>query len=140
MSKRKQIRALHEALSEAVVAASDEELIDEVRERGQDPAALAEDTRSRLLQTIKTFQQRPLVRAREERARSIQKIESMKPDLPTSPEARRAFLVGVLAQKPNARGVLTAQWRDLEEMTDDDVETALMELSHLGFVEPGKGV
>ncbi len=138
MSKRKEVRALYEALAENVLASTDQELIEEVRDNGDDPGALAESTRTLLLNTVKTFQQRPLAKARDERARAIQKIDSLRPVLPTDPQLKRAMLIGVLKAQPTAQGVLTAQWREFDEMTDDDVETALLELVHLGFIDPGK--
>jgi hypothetical protein len=134
MSKRKKIRALHDALADSVLSLSEEQLSQEVREEGLDPNAVAEDTRALLLGTVKQFQQRALTKARVEHEAAVQKLQGRRPVFPSNAQARRDLLIGVLTQQPAASGVLTAQWREFSEMTDEDVETALLELAHLGFI------
>lgn len=135
MSKRKKIRALHDALADSVLSLSDEQLSAEVKEEGLDPDAVAEKTRELLLGTVKQFQQRALAKARVEHEAAVQQLQARRPVFPSTALARRDLLIGVLAQKPAASGVLTAQWREFSEMTDEDVETALLELAHLGFID-----
>ena len=135
MSKRKKLRALHDALADSVLSLSEEQLSDELKEEGLDPDKVAEETRALLLGTVKQYQQRGLVKAREEHHAAVEKLHAQRPVFPVTAASRRELLIGVLSQQPAASGVLTAQWRDYSEMTDEDVETALIELAHLGFIK-----
>lgn len=60
MSKQDQLRALRKGLADSVLSASDDELIEEVRDEGLDPDAVAEETRALLLKTVKDFKQRAI--------------------------------------------------------------------------------
>ena len=51
MSKRKKIRALHDALADSVLSLSEEQLSAEVKEEGLEPDAVAEETRAVLVGT-----------------------------------------------------------------------------------------
>jgi len=135
MNKRKKIRALHDALADSVLSLSDEQLSAALREEGRDPDVVAEETRALLLGTVKQFQQRALVKARVEHEAAVHQLETRRPVFPRTAQERRDLLVGLLTQQPAATGVLTAQWREFSEMTDADVETALLELAHLGFID-----
>ena len=58
MSKRDELRALYEGLADSVLSASDETLIEELRDEGLDPDAIAEETRALLLKTVNDFKRR----------------------------------------------------------------------------------
>ena len=139
MSKEDEATRLFDALAEGVLSSSDDELAQDIRLSGEDPDAVSEETRSLLLKTLKEFRQRPLAEAKSEHQRAVERLTSARPKLPDDSRERRDLLVGILTNQPSAQGVLTAQWRDFEEMTDDDVETALIELIHLGFIDPDMG-
>ncbi|MCX6543521.1 MAG: hypothetical protein NTV05_03805 [Acidobacteria bacterium] len=135
MSKRTELRALHDALAESVLCSSDEELIEEVREEGLNPDAVAEDMRALLFRTLKTFQQRALVAAREQHREKAARLAAKSFRLPTSPAERRQLLDAVIAQHQQAGRMLTAQHRDFNEMTDEDVESWLQQFGHLGLLD-----
>ena len=136
MKKRDEAAGLFDALAESVLSSSDEELSGDIRDGGEDPDSVAYETRALLMKTLKDFRQRPLTKARSEHQSAVARLTSARPKLPDDLQERRNLLVGVLTNQPAARGVLTAQWRDFGEMTDDDVETALIELIHLEFIKP----
>ena len=58
MSKRDELRALWEGIADSVLSASDETLIEELRDEGLDPDAIAEETRALLLKTVNDFKRR----------------------------------------------------------------------------------
>jgi hypothetical protein len=139
MSKRDELRAFREALADAVLSASDEELFEEVRDEGLDPDAVAEETRALLLKTVKEFKQRALLAAREQHRRKIARLAAQRHQLPVSPDERRRLLDAVIAEHQRAGRMLIAQHRDFKEMTDEDVESWLQQFGALGLLDAKLG-
>ena len=135
MSDETKMIALFEALADDVNSLSDEELLAECRDEGHSPAAVAKRTRSALESAVKAFKQRPLLEARRERERSIERMAAAQHQLPAGPQLRRDLLATMMAQ-PQAEGLLTAHGREFAELTDEDVREAILELMHLGVVPP----
>ena len=133
MSDETKMSALFEALADSVDALSDEEVVAECLEEGHSPADVSTRTRAVLQNAVKAFKQRPLLEARRERNRSIERMKAAKHQLPTDPVLRRDLLVAMMAQ-PQAQGMLTAHGREFTELTDEDVQEAILELMHLGVV------
>ena len=142
MSEERKLRALFEALADSVDALTDDELLAECREEGRSPEDVASDTRAVMRDAVKGFKQRSLVAAREKHRESAARIASTTFRLPESPAERRALLSAVIAQHQQAGRLVTAQHRDFSEMTDEDVESWLQQLGHLGLLdrkaEPGE--
>jgi hypothetical protein len=134
MSEDKRMRALFEALADNLDSMSDEQIVEECREGGRSPREVAQHTRAVLRSAVKSFKQRALAKSQAEHAASVEKLIALRPIFPPEPHQRRLMLATVLQNQPDARGVLTAQWRNFDEMTDTDVETALVELVHLGLI------
>lgn len=139
MSKQDQLRALRKGLADSVLSASDDELIEEVRDEGLDPDAVAEETRALLLKTIKDFKQRALVTAREQHRQKAARLAAERYQLPASPEDRRQLLDAVIAQHQQMGRMLIAQHRDFKELTDDDVESWLQQFGALGLLDANPG-
>lgn len=135
MSKQDELRALRNGLADSVLSASDAELIDEVRDEGLDPDAVAEETRALLLKTVKDFKQRALVAAREQHRQKAARLTAQRYQLPASPEERRQLLDAVIAQHQQMGRMLIAQHRDFKELTDDDVESWLQQFGALGLLD-----
>lgn len=133
MSDETKMSALFEALADNVDALSDEEVLAECLEDGYSPADVATRTRSVLQNAVKAFKQRPLLEARRERERSIERMKAARHQLPTDPQLRRDLLAAMMAQ-PQAQGMLTAHGREFTKLTDEDVKEAILELMHLGVV------
>lgn len=55
-----QLRSVHEAFSDVILCLTDEELDTEIRERGEDPAQVAERTREIMRSAVKAFQEKQL--------------------------------------------------------------------------------
>ena len=133
MSDETKMSALFETLADNVDALSDEEVLAECLEDGYSPADVATRTRSVLQNAVKAFKQRPLLEARRERERSIERMNAASHQLPADPQLRRELLAAMMAQ-PEAQGMLTAHGREFTELTDEDVKEAILELMHLGVV------
>jgi hypothetical protein len=54
--------------------------------------------------------------------------------LPKTPKERRQ-LFSLFTQQPQFAEFVTAQYRDLENLTDNDIETYLEDLAELGILE-----
>ena len=135
MSKRDELRALREGLADSVLSASDEALIEEVRDEGLDPDAVAEETRTLLLKTVKNFKQRALIAAKEQHQKNVERLAVSQFQLPSTPGERRQLLHAVVAQHQAAGRALIAQHRDFKEMTDEDVESWLQQFGALGLLD-----
>jgi hypothetical protein len=128
------LHALCDALSDSVVGASDEEVIEECRLVGRDPTDEARRLRALMLASVKTYQQRALRDARKAYDAGEQRsfLRSLIPDTPTE---RRALFSFVLATQPQYSELFTAQHRELTDLTDEDIETYLEDLDELGILE-----
>ena len=137
MSDEMKMRALFEALADNIEDLSDAEVLAECRENGRSPMDVAKQARSVLQNAVKAFKQRPLLEARRERERAIERMTAAKHRLPADPKLRRHLLAAMMA-RPQVQGMLTAHGREFAELTDEDVEESILELMHLGVVLPGE--
>lgn len=68
---------------------------------------------------------------------SVTILSSRAYNLPQSNSEIRTLLAAVLDQRPDLRSVaLTAQHRNLKDITDGDVESLLKQLAELGLLDP----
>ncbi|MGH7802556.1 MAG: hypothetical protein ACREOW_18355 [Thermodesulfobacteriota bacterium] len=126
--------ALIDALGDSVLEASDDEILEELRKSGVDMDAEAVHLKAMMLGTVKTFRQRSLEAARAAYSRQIEQMENKSYSIPkTAPERRKLF--SFLAQNPRFAQFVTAQYRNLEELTDNDIETYLEDLAELGILQ-----
>lgn len=134
--KLKELQALMAGMVESVLSASDEEILKEAREDGLDPDKYAAKTKDTLLAALKESKLRKLREARHQYERSVATIGTRKVTLPATPAERRTLLATTFARNATIRaGVLTAQYRELKEMTDADIECLLLQLASLGYID-----
>lgn len=126
--------ALIDALGDSVLEASDEEILEELRMSGVDPDAEAARLKAIMLGTVKAFRQRALEAARAAYSRQIEQMEKKPYPIPKTPTERRK-LFSFFAQQPQFAEFVTAQYRNLEDLTDNDIETYLEDLADLGILE-----
>jgi hypothetical protein len=132
----KELRAIMYALAESIAQASDEEILAEVREEGDNPEIEAEHIRSRLRDTAKAYQQQKLRAAQQQYDAHIAGMRNKEYALPTTPGARRTLLAAVFARIPELQtALLTAQYRDFSNLTDADIESQLKQLKELGVLD-----
>ena len=128
------LEAMFDALAESICNESDDELLEDLRQEGVDPEAEANRLKDMMLDTVKAFQQRGLVSAQEGYRRRVEQMEKKKYPIPESRQAQRSLFSFVLHQ-PQYAGLVTAQYRDLKDLSDEDIETCLEDLAELGILD-----
>ena len=129
------LRLLMNEVSESVAEASDEDILEDVVQEGMEPGEIAENLRKRMLETVKAFRQSKLHAARKAYKEEIAALEQSRVQLPSTPAARRSLFHAVIAHDADLRGRLTVQFRDLDELSDSDIESCLRQLRHLGVLD-----
>ena len=133
-TESERLEAMFDALGESICNESDEEILEDLRQEGIDPEAEAARLRTMMLDTVKAFQQRRLIVAREGYRRRVEQLEKRKYPIPESAQERRSLFSFVL-QQPQCARLVTAQYRELNDLTDDDIETYLEDLAELGVLD-----
>ena len=128
------LEAMFDALAESICNESDDELLEDLRQEGVDPEAEANRLKDMMLDTLKAFQQRGLVSAQEGYRRRVEQLEKKKYPIPENRQAQRSLFSFVL-QQPQYAGLVTAQYRDLKDLSDEDLETCLEDLAELGILD-----
>jgi len=131
---QQKLDALIDALGESVLEESDEELFEDLRRKGVDIHTESARIKAMLQSTVKTFQQRALETAREAYKRQIERMETQRYSIPETATERREMFSFITKQSALADFV-TAQYRDLESLTDNDIETYLEDLAELGILD-----
>ena len=135
MTTTKKEDAVFDALVRSAAELSDEEVAAEYREEGEELSVVASRVRGILSAAVVEHQSRERDRLRRERASQLNDLGAFRNRLPSSPEKRRHWLQLTLQRHPGSTAELTAQFRNLSEMTDDDVESALMQLAFLDLLD-----
>ena len=128
------LEAMFDALAESICNESDDELLEDLRQEGVDPEAEANRLKDMMLDTLTAFQQRGLVSAQEGYRRRVEQLEKKKYPIPENRQAQRSLFSFVL-QQPQYAGLVTAQYRDLKDLSDEDLETCLEDLAELGILD-----
>lgn len=132
---RGELREVMNALAEAVAEASDEELLAEAQEAGLDLEAEAESVRAVLRRSVEKFKKRKLEQARRDYELAASALFTKTYHLPETSRERRDLLTNILAAKPQMQGMLTVQFRELDQLSDEDVESSLRKLAELGMLD-----
>ncbi len=134
MTTNKKDQNVFDALIRSAENLTDEQVESEYREDGEGLDEVAGRVRGTLLAAVAEHQGRERDRIRRERSKSLNELGVFRSQLPSTPERRRQRLRRALRQNPEARTEVTAQFRNLDEMTDKDVESALTQLAFLGLL------
>ena len=126
--------ALINALGDSVLEETDDEILEELHMEGIDIRAESARMKAMMLGTIKAFRQRALQTARASYERQIQQMEKRQYSIPKTPSERRKLFT-FFASQPQFAAFVTAQYRNLEDLTDNDIETYLEDLAELGVLE-----
>ena len=128
------LEALIDALGDSVLEASDDEILDELRMSGVDPETEAVRLKTMMLSTVKAFRQRALEASRAAYEHQIKQMDKKEYPIPlTAAECRKMFALFV--QQPQFTEFVTAQYRDLEDLTDADIKSYLEDLAELGILD-----
>lgn len=134
---RRRWNAVLDGLADYIETAPANDLLEDARAAGKDPAQTAADVKRVLLDAVTGFEQQKLRAAREAHQQRVRSMTTKSYSLPESAAERRSMLYGLFVRNPEMGAVLTTQHRNFEEMTDQEVESALQELAELGFLEEG---
>ena len=125
---------LVDSLVEDMLGLSDAELADEIRERGEDPTAVAARARAVFEKAVRAQGRRRLSAARAAvdadaaRPRNVVRLD---------PEVARARLGKLMRQYPETAKKLTLAARKGEGLSDADVLGLLANLEELGITDEG---
>jgi len=122
-------------IADSIEAAKPSEIEGDVLSSGGDLDSIAADMKGAALAGVKKFQQRRLHQARQRYQENSQRIEQRPRRIASSPETRRVQFFSLLHANPGVQSGLTMQHRDLNALTDADIESALEELDALGAIE-----
>ncbi len=131
------LHALMNALAEEVAVASDQDIAMDMAADGGRLRDRAEHARSLLLGSVQQFKRDRLLAAEERHRKNTEAFQLTLRSLPTAPSARRAILNGVLGKKPEVLNMvaITMQHRNFQTLSDEDVESVLRQLQHLGVLD-----
>ena len=116
-------------------AAKPNEIEEDVLSSGEDLDSIAIKMKGAVQAGIKKFQQQRLHKARQRYQENSRNIEQQPRRIASSSEARRVQFFSLLQANPSVQSALTMQHRDLNALTDADIESALEELDALGAIE-----
>ena len=133
-TESERLEAMFDALAESICNESDDELLEDLRQEGVDPEAEANRLKNMMFDTLQAFQQRGLVSAQEGYRRRVEQLEGEKYPIPKSRQERRS-LFSLILQQPQYAGLVTAQYRDFKDLSDEDIETCLEDLAELGILD-----
>lgn len=132
---RKEAERAFDHLADSIEAERASEIASELKESGHDLNDVAARMKSSALAGVKAFRQQRLHRARERYVESSSRIEERNKGVAGSREDRRRRFFAALTAKPELQARYTMQHRDLNALTDADIESALEELEILGALK-----
>jgi len=124
-----------EHLADSIETGDAAEIAADLKDSGHDLNDVASRMKAAALAGVKGFQQQRLHRARQRYKESSSKLESRTRNFGGSHEERRQRFFSVVEARPELKSALTMQHRDLNELTDTDIDSALEELEILGALE-----
>lgn len=127
-----EVFALLNALAESVWDLSEDEVDAELARAGEDPARVAEAVDDVVLDAVARHRRTHLRDVRSHYDEAIREDTRDQFSLPDSEEAQRLLLAQTLAAQPAFHGALTMHHRDLQELSAEDVASALRQLAQLG--------
>jgi len=122
-------------LADSIEAATPSEIEQDILSSEESLDAIANDMKSAAFAGIKKFQQRRLHHARQRYQVSSRQLDLRQQRVALTPDARRVQFFSLLKANPGVQSGLTIQHRDLNALTDEDIESALEELDALGAID-----
>jgi uncharacterized damage-inducible protein DinB len=133
------LRALYEEIAESIAEAPDAEIVEECKAEGESVEQVANHMRDVLRGAWKGFQQQSLREAREKYQRTTSALKATSIQLPVTAAERRQMFARVLARRPEVGKTIHMQFRDFDQISDEDVETCLQQFAQLGLLSDSSG-
>jgi hypothetical protein len=116
---------LMNGLADSVFEMSDAEIDEVIADEGDNSDAI----RAVLLNSIKLAKKQALVAAKEEYAAELHSFQKIRFELPPTSEGKRDLLQSMLGNMSQTQQqALTGQFRDFEELADEDLDGFLLQL------------
>lgn len=134
-SDREALERLGDALVEDILAASDEAILAETKQDGEDPEAVAAAMRALFEKVVATKGKARMAAAKTAVAADRQRSAAV---IPLNPAAARRLLDRALARDPEAASKLTMAARKGKGsgLSDDEVRSLLEDFQELGALPP----
>ena len=120
------------ALADSVLEIPDEEVKVQIIEEGDN----TEIVRQILLNSVKNCRQKKLREARDRYNKNFTSFQTNKYDLPESPDEKRHLIQAMLGNlAAQSQTQVTAQFRDFENLPDEDLDGVLQQIYALAEAE-----
>ncbi|ESQ17348.1 MAG: hypothetical protein N838_02635 [Thiohalocapsa sp. PB-PSB1] len=126
---------LIESIDDSILSASDEEIVEDFRSNGQDPAQIASSAMALIRRQLNAERKQRLATARQGYLRAVGQRSAVR-SLPADPRERRGLLERIMSAETQLPAELTLAFREGKEITDRDVTSLLEDLADLGFLDP----
>lgn len=131
-SRREQeLARIMDALADSIDDVSGPDLLAETTVEGDDPSEMARDTRTVLLGAVQAVRKQRLADARSRYEQRVQDMATAAHGLPETAAEQLSLLKSVFASRPE---LVTLQFRDLDKVEPEDVESLLRQLAELGVL------
>lgn len=132
---REEAERVLDHLAELIQAGDAAEISGDLKDSGHDVNGFISRVRDAAFAALKEHRQRRLLRARQRYRENSLRIQGRAGRPGTSGEERRLMFSSLISARPELLSALTMQYRDLNELTDADIDSALEELEILGALE-----
>lgn len=126
---------LIESIEDSILSASDEEIVEDFRSNGQDPAQVAASAMALIRGQLKAERKQRLATARQGYLRAVGQRYAPR-SLPADPRERRGLLERIMSAETQLPAELTLAFREGKEISDRDITSMLEDLAELGFLDP----
>ena len=133
---KERLRALLDAVEQSIFTATDQEILEDIRDEGRDPQAVADEVRRLIGSRLATHRRQKLAAARK----GYRQVVSATPQparqlMPEDPAVQRALLASIVATHAGIPRAITLAFRDGKHVSDEDVRSTLEDLAELGFLD-----
>jgi hypothetical protein len=130
------LRALLDAVEESISTATDQEILEDIRDEGRDPQKVADEVRGLISSRIAAHRRQKLAAARKGYRQAVSATpRPVRRPMPEDPAERRALLASVIATHAGIPRAITLAFRDGKHASDEDVRSTLEDLAELGFLD-----
>lgn len=129
------LKYLIESIEDSILSASDEEIVEDFRSKGQDPTRIALNAMALIRGQLNAERKQLLATARQGYLRAVGQRSAFR-SLPADARERRGLLERIMSAETQLPAELTLAFREGKEISDRDVTSLLEDLAELGFLNP----
>ena len=133
---KQQLNNVAEEIERSILSMSDDEINSEISVTGEDPVTSANEVRE-LIYTSIIRQKKEMFSTAEQNYKNRSKLLSDF-EVEVSDVDQRSLLLNILAQNSGLQERLTVQFRDLSELSDDEISSILRDIKKLNLLKEHK--